>query len=576
MASVAADTSAIAPPLPLPSRSDAAPPAGPSGAFADLLNAQAAPAPQGAGPPSPPSPGTQDGSIPASPGAGSLAGNSAAAGTTGPKASKDASSGKDPKDDDTTATDNSGNSGRGADPTLVVGLALLPLPIASIAVAADVNPPASSNAPSSSADPIGAVNADGSGKSSDPNAASLPPRSNATALAALIPGTPPSVDVPAPSPVAPNATDGSLPATRQISAPATAIASALTSSVSLDSPPALTVPGQQPDGTPLPNPPVTAPTPDGVLGSAPPAELQNLVAPALPATDGAIGMPDQSAKSNPPPGIVAAVNAGNPSSFAGVAPINPLPLATGAASAVAGGEQTPATPETTHESDPPFIVLPAQVAARFATSIRATDAGASDVSSDASTASAANNDDATKAGNDQPGATQPNFNPAVLTPLQAPPVTAPPPPHAALTTDAVPLAGIPIAIAARVEAGERHFDIRLDPPDLGRIEVQLSVDSSGRATSHLVVDRADTLDLLRRDAPALERALHSAGLTTDDGALQFSLRDQSFAGRDQGMPAPPPPPAGPTSAESDLAPIDAAVRRYGPPTGLGSGIDIRV
>ena len=37
--------------------------------------------------------------------------------------------------------------------------------------------------------------------------------------------------------------------------------------------------------------------------------------------------------------------------------------------------------------------------------------------------------------------------------------------------------------AARVEAGERHFDIRLDPPDLGRIEVQLSVDSSGRADS---------------------------------------------------------------------------------------------
>jgi flagellar hook-length control protein FliK len=160
----------------------------------------------------------------------------------------------------------------------------------------------------------------------------------------------------------------------------------------------------------------------------------------------------------------------------------------------------------------------------------------------------------------------------MLTPAQAALTTSATPQHAAVATDAVPLAGIPIAIAARIEAGEKRFEIRLDPPDLGRIEVRLNVDSSGRATSHLVVDRPDTLDLLRRDAPALERALQSAGLTTDDGALQFSLRDQSFAGRDQGAPVPAP--MAPT--ESDIAPIDAAVRRYGPPAGLGSGIDIRV
>jgi hypothetical protein len=150
------------------------------------------------------------------------------------------------------------------------------------------------------------------------------------------------------------------------------------------------------------------------------------------------------------------------------------------------------------------------------------------------------------------------------------------PQHAAGPADAVPLAGVPFAIAARVEAGEKQFEIRLDPPDLGRIEVRLNVDSSGRATSHLVVDRADTLDLLRRDAPALERALQSAGLTTDDGALQFSLRDQSFAGRDQGSPAPLSPPAQAAVPDGEIAPIDAALRRYGQLAGLGGGIDIRV
>jgi flagellar hook-length control protein FliK len=174
-------------------------------------------------------------------------------------------------------------------------------------------------------------------------------------------------------------------------------------------------------------------------------------------------------------------------------------------------------------------------------------------------------------GTSQPGsAIQPSFNPA-MPPPSAPPtlLTAP---HAA-SAEAVPLAGIPIAIATRFEAGQRHFEIRLDPPDLGRIEVRLNVDSNGRATSHLVVDRADTLDLLRRDAPSLERALQSAGLTTDEGALQFSLRGQSFAGHDQGAPAPIAPPAVP---DGELAPIDAAVRRYGQLAGLGGGVDIRV
>src|SRR5215470_17999432 len=72
VASVAADTSAIAPPLPLPSRSDAALPAGPSGAFADLLDAQATSTPPvpGPGPAPTPSMGAQDGANQGPPGAG--------------------------------------------------------------------------------------------------------------------------------------------------------------------------------------------------------------------------------------------------------------------------------------------------------------------------------------------------------------------------------------------------------------------------------------------------------------------------------------------------------------------------
>jgi hypothetical protein len=51
-----------------------------------------------------------------------------------------------------------------------------------------------------------------------------------------------------------------------------------------------------------------------------------------------------------------------------------------------------------------------------------------------------------------------------------------------------------------------------------------------------MTDRQDTLDLLRRDAPTLERALQDAGLKTANNGLQFSLRDHGFGRNDQPVP----------------------------------------
>ncbi len=93
--------------------------------------------------------------------------------------------------------------------------------------------------------------------------------------------------------------------------------------------------------------------------------------------------------------------------------------------------------------------------------------------------------------------------------------------------NAVPVSGIAVEIAAQAKAGGHRFDIRLDPPELGRIDVRLDVDKTGQVTTHLRVDRVETLDMLRRDSHSLERALQDAGLKTSDNALNFSLRDQS-------------------------------------------------
>ncbi|WP_425908074.1 flagellar hook-length control protein FliK [Nitrobacter sp. TKz-YC02] len=98
---------------------------------------------------------------------------------------------------------------------------------------------------------------------------------------------------------------------------------------------------------------------------------------------------------------------------------------------------------------------------------------------------------------------------------------------AVVTGAAVPLNGLAVQIAVTALSGKSRFEIRLDPADLGRIDVRLDVDHQGRVTSHLTVEKPETLAMLRQDAPQLQRALQDAGLKTGDGGLQFSLRDQS-------------------------------------------------
>jgi flagellar hook-length control protein FliK len=115
------------------------------------------------------------------------------------------------------------------------------------------------------------------------------------------------------------------------------------------------------------------------------------------------------------------------------------------------------------------------------------------------------------------------------------PVSAPPAldGQTAITRVGVALARVPFEIAVSAHKGEKEFEIRLDPPELGRVDVSLSVDKNGRIATHLMVERPATLDQLRKDAPNLERALQNSGLKTDSGSLQFSLRDQNaqnFAG----------------------------------------------
>ena len=165
-----------------------------------------------------------------------------------------------------------------------------------------------------------------------------------------------------------------------------------------------------------------------------------------------------------------------------------------------------------------------------------------------------------------PGSTAPHASENAATPAV---LVSQPGPQAA----AIPLAGVAIEIAGKALAGKNRFEIRLDPPELGRIDVRLDVDRDGNVTSRLTVDRPETLDLLRRDATGLERALQDAGLKTADNGLQFSLRDQSLNDQSPG----PATDTGLLVADDEaLAPIDVIPQRYGRLPGQGGGLDIRV
>jgi flagellar hook-length control protein FliK len=165
----------------------------------------------------------------------------------------------------------------------------------------------------------------------------------------------------------------------------------------------------------------------------------------------------------------------------------------------------------------------------------------------------------------------PQHQTAAAQAMAAAPAAAPGAPGAATV---VPLAGLAVEIAAQARNGNHSFEIRLDPPELGRIDVRLDVDRDGNVSSRLVVERSSTLDLLRRDAHQLERALQDAGLKTTDNGLQFSLRDQGFAGGDQRQ----------TGAQSltriiipdEQRPVAEALPRYAGLNARSGGIDIRV
>ena len=78
--------------------------------------------------------------------------------------------------------------------------------------------------------------------------------------------------------------------------------------------------------------------------------------------------------------------------------------------------------------------------------------------------------------------------------------------------------------------GKDRISLQLNPSELGRVDVKLEFAQDQSMRAVITADRPETLDLLQRDARALERALQDAGVKLDNNALNFAHRQDQQAG----------------------------------------------
>jgi flagellar hook-length control protein FliK len=95
-----------------------------------------------------------------------------------------------------------------------------------------------------------------------------------------------------------------------------------------------------------------------------------------------------------------------------------------------------------------------------------------------------------------------------------------------MTPDQASFAALGVSIATKTKDGERQFDIKMDPAELGKVDVRISVDATGKAQAHLAVQHPQTLQLLQNDKGTLERSLRDAGLNLSNNGLNFSLQGE--------------------------------------------------
>jgi hypothetical protein len=155
--------------------------------------------------------------------------------------------------------------------------------------------------------------------------------------------------------------------------------------------------------------------------------------------------------------------------------------------------------------------------------------------------------------------------PAGGSPMLPLPSVAPLPSATAATGSpaAAPATQIASAVVSLAPAGTQTTILRLQPAELGHLQITLVRAADGPVSVALVVERPETLLLLLRDQPRLNQALDQAGVPAEARTLSFDLAasSASLSGNTNGEPAAdhaahrhsPPEAGSPGASAGDLA-----------------------
>ena len=83
-------------------------------------------------------------------------------------------------------------------------------------------------------------------------------------------------------------------------------------------------------------------------------------------------------------------------------------------------------------------------------------------------------------------------------------------------------------LARTFEGGEtKHLTLRLDPPELGKIEIQMQFTKDKSVKTHMIFEKPETMLMMQRDSRTLELAMQNAGMDAGGNSLSFELGSQN-------------------------------------------------
>ncbi len=104
-------------------------------------------------------------------------------------------------------------------------------------------------------------------------------------------------------------------------------------------------------------------------------------------------------------------------------------------------------------------------------------------------------------------------------------VVAPPPPPP--PKPPAPVEQVAVQIKKAIGEGADKINIKLQPANLGKVEVRMEIGKDGVLTANVIAEKPETLELLQRDVRGLEKVLQEGGLKTDTQSFNFSLKEHA-------------------------------------------------